>query len=89
MNKKQKQNVQDFKKYDDDSAWSSFIEIISSGIKVGIFCICIYILKEICVMAYDLFFVVSMQDADVIMLVLVPFLIIVFLGIGAFWLITH
>ena len=89
MNKKQRQNVQNFKKYDDDSAWSSFIEIISSGIKVGIFCICIYILKEICVMAYDLFFVVSMQDADVIMLVLVPFLIIVLLGIGAFWLVTH
>lgn len=76
----------DLKDYEErDTAWDSFIEIISSGIKVGVFCTCIYILKEIFLLANDLYFVVESQNLDIISLQLIPFGILILLACAALW----
>ncbi len=91
MNRNQLQNKPfDLKKYEEnDSAWDSFIEIVTAGIKVGVFCICIYILKEVFMLANDLFFVVRTQNLDIIMLEIIPFLILVSLAGAALWIMAH
>ena len=91
MNRNQLQNKPfDLKKYEEnDSAWDSFIEIVTAGIKVGVFCICIYILKEVFMLANDLFFVVQTQNLDIIMLEIIPFLILVCLAGAALWIMAH
>lgn len=91
MNRNQLQNKPfDLKKYEEnDSAWDSFIEIVTAGIKVGVFCICIYILKEVFMLANDLFFVVQTQNLDIIMLEIIPFLILVSLAGAALWIMAH
>ena len=91
MNKKQLQTKPLYlRKYEEnDSAWDSFIEIVTAGIKVGVFCICIYILKEVFMLANDLFFVVRTQNLDIIMLEIIPFLILVSLAGAALWIMAH
>lgn len=91
MNKKQLQTKPLYlRKYEEnDSAWDSFIEIVTAGIKVGVFCLGIYILKEVFVLANDLLFVIQAQNTDVLLLGMVPFLILVPLAGIAVWIISH
>ncbi len=76
--------------YDEsDSTWYSFVEIISSGIKVGVFCMCIYILKEIFLLINDLYFVVENQTIDIIKLELIPASILLIMAGFAFWIMSR
>ena len=76
--------------YDDsDSTWYSFVEIITSGVKVGVFCMCIYILKEIFLLINDLYFVVENQTIDIIKLELIPAGILLIMAGCAFWIMSR
>lgn len=76
----------DIRNYEErDTTWESFVEILSSGVKVGVFCTCIYILKEIFMLANDLYFVVESQNLDVITLEIIPFGILFILACFALW----
>ena len=76
--------------YDEsDSTWYSFVEIITSGVKVGVFCMCIYILKEIFLLINDLYFVVENQTIDIIKLELIPAGILLILACCAFWIMSR
>ncbi len=75
--------------YDDsDSTWYSFVEIIVSGMKVGIFCICIYILKEIFMLINDLYLLVEDQTIDIIKLELIPAGVLLLMALFAFWIMS-
>ena len=83
-------NKKKIETYDDsDSTWYSFVEIITSGVKVGVFCMCIYILKEIFLLINDLYFVVENQTIDIIKLELIPASILLLLAGCAFWIMSR
>ena len=74
---------------DKDNTVESIIEILSAIIKVGVFCTCIYILKEIFLLANDMCFIMKTQNIDIISLEIIPFLILLTLASFALWLMTH
>ncbi len=74
---------------DKDNTVESIIEILSAIIKVGVFCTCIYILKEIFLLANDMYFIMKTQNIDIISLEIIPFLILLILASFALWLMTH
>lgn len=74
---------------DKDNTVESIIEILSAIIKVGVFCTCIYILKEIFLLANDMCFIMKTQNIDIISLEIIPFLILLILASFALWLMTH
>lgn len=74
---------------DRDNTIESIIEMLSAIIKVGVFCGCIYILKEIFLLANDMCFIMKTQNIDIISLEIIPFLILLILASFALWLMTH
>lgn len=72
-----------------DNTWESIVEMLSAIIKVGVFCTCIYILKEIFLLANDMFYIMETQNIDVISLEIIPFLVLLILASFALWLMTH
>lgn len=69
---------------DGESSWDSFIEIISSGLRIGVFCCCIYILKEICVLAYEIHCCLRDMPMDCVVIQAVTAGILIILAISAF-----
>jgi len=63
-----------------DTTWESFIEIITACIKIGIFCACIFIFKEIFCLIQDLFYMIDGQSADIINLTILPVVILIILA---------
>lgn len=73
-----KMNPSDFE--EKDSTWESFVEIITSCIKIGIFCGCVYIFKEIFCLVQDLLYIINGESADIINLVILPIVILLILA---------
>ncbi len=69
---------------ENDSSWDSFVEIISSGLRVGLFCGCIYILKEICVLGYEMHCWFDNQPINCVVIELITAGILIILAIAAF-----
>lgn len=80
-------NLKDFE--EQDNQWESFIEILSSGLKLGVFCACIYIIKEIFMLANDMYSCVEYQTIDIIKLELIPAGILLLLAACAFWVMSR
>lgn len=78
-------NPSDFE--ENDSNWESFLEIITSCIKIGIFCSCIFIFKQIFCLVQDLFYMIDGQSADIIYLIILLIAILFILaGCAVFFL---
>ncbi len=69
---------------ENESSWDSFVEIISSGLRIGLFCGCIYILKEVLVMGYQIQCCLNNTPINSVVIELITATILVILAISAF-----
>ncbi len=74
-------NPQDFE--DKDTIWESFIEIATSLIKVAIFCVCLYIIKEIFLLLNDVYHIIQGQSLEIVQMATLPIGILFVLGVAA------
>lgn len=72
-----------------DDTFESVLELFAYGVKVGVFCACVYILREIFLLANDMYYIMATQNIDIISLEIIPFLVLLILACCALWVMTH
>lgn len=72
-----------------DDTFESVLELFAYSVKVGVFCICVYILREIFLLANDMYYIMATQNIDIISLEIIPFLVLLILACCALWVMTH
>ena len=88
LNTKKTNTIQTQNDDDNNLTFASFIEIFSACFKVGIFVVCIYILKEIFLMVNELFLCIDGTSLETLKLQIIPTTILLILAAAAFWIMS-
>ena len=88
LNTKKTNTIQTQNDYDNNFTFASFVEIFSACFKVGIFVVCIYILKEIFLMVNELFLCIDDTTFETLKLQIIPTTILLILAAAAFWIMS-
>ena len=87
-NTKKNNTIQTQNDDENNFTFASFVEIFSACFKVGVFVVCIYILKEIFLMVNELFLCIDGTSLETLKLQIIPTTILLILAAAAFWIMS-